>query len=219
MPWNVSEILDAVSAGLARAAAACDTEQAVYGIDCLDELKLHPLIQSSLRQAGFGVWPEQRYPSVRGARGIRGRRAKSEGNRCDIVLTPDNRPLCDPDAEATLFSDDDAISLEAAYWLEVKTVSQFTTEGPFARYSAELLSPVSRDIRKLSQDPLIFHAGLLLVLFTADRMTAEHDLAAWETRCLEKGYPVAPPRTHHIPLTDRLGNAHLAIAIVPVRRL
>lgn len=214
MLWDVCEILDAVTGGLIRAIRAYEQEQAVYGIDALDELRLHPLIRRSLCEGGFGVWPEQRYPSERGPR-----RSKSEGKRCDLVLTPDGLPLIDPDAEATLFAPEAAVPLEAAYWLEVKTVSQFTVEGPFARYSAELLSPVSRDIRKLAQDRLIFHAGLLLVLFTADRTVAEHDLRAWEARCLEKGYPVAPPLVRHIPITDRLGNTHLAAAVFPVRRL
>ena len=191
-----------------------DTEQSVYSIDALDELRLHPLIHASLAAGGFGIWPEQRYPSER-----TGRLRKSFGKRCDVVLTPDSRPLLEPDAEQTLFCTDDAVPLEAAYWLEIKTVSQFTIEGPFPRYSAELLSPVSQDIRKLARDRLIFHAGLLLVLFTADRDTAEHDLRAWEARCLEKGYPVAPPRVRHQAITDRIGNAHLAAALFPVRRL
>lgn len=214
MRWNVSDIVDAVGEGLVRAARDRDQEQAVYGLDVLDELRLHPLILSSLREAGFGVWPEQRYPSDRTAR-----RSKSIGKRCDVVLTPDGRPLLDPDAERTLFGDEEAVVLEAAYWLEVKTVAQFTVDGPFGRYAAELLSPVSQDIRKLSRDRLIFHAGLLLVLFTADRATAEHDLRAWEIRCLAKGYPVAPPVTRHIPIADRIGNSHLSVAIFPVRRL
>ena len=214
MRWNVGEILDAVADGLAAVCRGHDQEQSVYGLDALDELRLHPLIVGALRDAGFGVWPEQRYPSDR-----TGRRSKSLGRRCDLVLTPDGRPLLEPEAERTLFGDDQAVPLEAAYWLEVKTVAQFTMDGPFARYSAELLSPVSQDIRKLSGDRLIFHAGLLLVLFTADRSTAEHDLRAWESRCLDKGYAVAPPLVRHIPIADRLGNAHLALAVYPVRRL
>jgi hypothetical protein len=214
MRWDVVEILESADAALRVAAAEADAEQAVYGIDALDELGLHPIIQQGLRDAGFGVWPEQAYPSARTAR-----RRKSEGQRCDVVLSPSARPLVDPEAEATLFSPEDALALENAYWLEIKTVSMFTTEGPFARYSAELLSPVRSDIRKLAQDPLIYHAGLLLVLFTTDRDTAEHDLAVWEHRVLSKGYPVAPPIVRHTDITDRLGNAHMAVAQFPVRRL
>lgn len=214
MLWNVGEILEAVSKGLASAAAAADEEQAVYGIDALDELGLHPLIQRSLRDGGFGVWPEQRYPAERSKR-----RTKAEGKRCDVVLTHERRDLNEPDAEQTLFSREDAVPLESAYWMEVKTVSQFTIEGAFSRYSSELLSPVSKDIRKLACDREIFHAGLLLVLFTADRAVAEADLKTWETKCLARGYPVAPPLVRHHGLTDRLGNAHMAVALFPVRRI
>lgn len=213
-PWDVVRITEAVATSLQHEAQARDAEQAVYGIDVLDELQLHPLIQRGLRQAGFGVHPEQAYPSDR----VR-RRRKSEGKRCDIVLTRDDAPLLDPEAEQTLFGTDDAVPLDAACWLEVKTVSQFTVEGPFPRYSAELLQPVTRDIRKLAQDPAIFHAALLLVLFTADAAIATHDLAAWEQRALQRGYPVAPPIVRDFAITDRIGNAHLSVALFAVRRL
>lgn len=214
MQWDVVEITEAVSDGLVHEAAMRDEEQSVYGIDALDELRLHPLIQRALERAGFGVWPEQRYPSDRLPR-----RSRSEGKRCDIVLSPDAEPLADPDAEATLFAPPRSTPLEAAYWLEVKTVSQFTTDGPFPRYSAELLQPVTHDLRKLAQDRLIFHAGLLLVLFTADAATAEHDLQVWERRAAQKGYPVAPPIVRRFDLTERIGNAHACAALFPVRRL
>ena len=217
MQWNITDIVETVAAGLQRQARADDAEQAVYSIDALDELGLHPLIQQALRQAGYGVWPEQRYPSQRAASG---RKRKSEGKRCDLVLTHEHpQSLVDPDAEATLFGDPEALPLEAAYWLELKTVSQFTTEGPFPRYSAELLSPVSQDIRKLAQDRLIFHAGLMLILFTADDMVAKHDLRAWEDRCLKRGYPVVSPVVRSFKLVDRLGNGLCSVALFPVRRL
>jgi hypothetical protein len=214
MAWDVTDIVEAVERGLRTRAAELETEQAVYGIDCLDELALHPLIQQSLRAADYGVWPEQRYPCDRLPR-----RRKSEGKRCDVVLTPDDRPLQEPDAEATLFATEDAVVLEAAYWLEIKTVAQFTVDGPFARYSAELLQPVSHDIRKLAGDRLVFHAGLMLVLFTTDQRTADHDLAVWLTRCEQRGYPVADPIVRGFPITDRIGNGWTATALFPVRRL
>lgn len=216
MRWNVTEIVEAVHRRLAARATADDLEQAVYSIDTLDELELHPLIHGALREAGFGVWVEQTYPTIR----TKGRKRKSEGQRCDVVLTHEpQESLIDPEAQATLFSPPEALPMEAAYWLEVKTVSQFTKEGPFARYSAELLSPVSRDIKKLAGDAMIFHAGLLLVLFTADERTARHDLAVWERKCLEKGYPVAPPVVRGLGLNDRMGNGYLSVALFAVRRL
>jgi len=214
MRWDVVELCEIVAGGLHRRAVEADEEQAVYGIDVLDELQLHPLIQQPLRNAGLGVHPEQSYPSDR-----IGRKRRSEGKRCDIVLTPDERVLVDPEAEATLFEPPDVVPLESAFWLEVKTVSQFTTEGPFPHYSNELLSPVRDDVRKLAQDGLIYHAGLLLVLFTESDVVSKHDLQLWEMRCAQKGYPIASPTVRDFGITDRMGNALCTVALFPVRRL
>jgi hypothetical protein len=211
--WDYVTIVECVRDELAGRAAAADAEQAVYGIDVLDELDLHPIIHEGARRTGYSVHTEQRYP------GDRTRRSRSEGKRCDMVLTPAGCGLVDPAAEATLFADDQACDLEAALWIEIKTVAQFDVEGPFKRYSAELLSPVREDVKKLSGDKLIYHAALLLVLFTADAATAEHDLLAWERRCLDKNYPVAPPITRTFNLTDRIGNALCTVAMFPIRRL
>lgn len=217
MRWSISDIADAIEAGLRARAAADDAEQAVYGFDTLAELDLHPLLQQALRTAGFGVWPEQRYPSDR----ERGR--KSEGKRCDIVLTPappvgeEPLPVRDPELRGTLFEGADACDPEDAYWLEVKTVAQHETTGPFARYAAELLAPVAHDVRKLWSDPLVHHGGLLIVLFTAEPRVAEHDLMVWHERCLQKGFPVGPPALRGVELTDRVGNAWCQVAVFGVR--
>ena len=123
----------------------------------------------------------------------------------------------DPKLRGTLFDDVDAIDPEQAYWLEIKTVSQFTTKGPFKGYSKELLSPVADDIKKLWSDSLIFHAGLLLILFTETQEIAEHDLLAWHRRCLDRGHPVASPAVRGFPITNRIGNGWCAAAVFCVR--
>ena len=211
MRWSTADLADAVQRGLRQRAAEDDAGQSVYGFDCLAELGLHPLIRQALLDEGLGVWSEQRYPTEQK------NRKKSEGRRCDLVLTPDGLPLRDPEVASTLFDATPAADASAAYWLEVKTVAQFETEGPFRRYSAELLQPVTKDIKKIWSDPEIRHGGLLLVLFTASREVAEHDLAAWHTRCMEKGYPVGPPVVRGFPITDRVGNAWCATAVYGVR--
>lgn len=211
MRWFVADIAEAVQAGLARRAREDDAEHAVYGFDALDELGLHPLITEALRAGGMGAWPEQRYP------GHWHKRKKSHGLRCDLVLTPDGAPLRDPDVKSTLFDDGSACDAEAAYWLEVKTVAQHETSGPFKRYSAELLSPVANDVKKIWSDGIIQHGGLLLVLFTAGHEVAEHDLAVWHERCLRKGFPVGPPAVRSVPLTDRIGNTWCTVAVFGVR--
>ncbi|MCC6680404.1 MAG: hypothetical protein IT445_05825 [Phycisphaeraceae bacterium] len=211
--WSTSELADVVAEGLRRRAEQDDLEQAVYGFDALDELGLHPVVQEAFRVKGFGVWPEQRYP------GHWSKKNKSQGDRCDMVLTPPPQalPLRDPELKGTLFAATEAVDADQAYWLEIKTVAQYETGGPFARYSAELLSPVARDVRKIWQDGVIRHGGLLLVLFTEHQQMAEHDLLAWHTRCLDRGYPVSPPAARGFAIGDRMGNRWCAAAIFGVR--
>ena len=211
MRWSPADIADAVHAGLVSRAQTDDLEQAVYGFDHLGELGLHRVLHKALADAGYGVWPEQRYPSDRVKANL------SEGKRCDIVLTPAGTPLFQEQARGTLFDTVDACQPEQAYWLEVKTVAQFEASGPFPRYSAELLAPVAADIRKLWNDPLICHAGLLLILFTADRHIAEHDLAVWHRRCLDRGYLVTSPAIRGFEITDRMGNRCCTSAVFAVR--
>lgn len=211
VPWSTADIADAVEAGFLRRAEHDDLEQAVYGFDALDELGLHPIIFDALREPGWGVWPEMTYP------GEYHKRKRSEGRRCDCVLTPGGTPLRDRAVRGTLFDALDAADPEDAYWLEIKTVAQFEMSGAFRRYTAELLNPVQKDVKKLWSDGVIRHAGLLIVLFTRDAEVAEHDLAVWHDRCLSKGLPVGPPAVRGLPITDRIGNAWCGVAVYGVR--
>jgi hypothetical protein len=211
MPWSTADLIDAIAQGLRDAARDRDLEQAVYGIDSLDELSLHPLIHHALTRAGYGAWREQRYP------GDWALPKRSQGQRCDLVLTPDGLPIRDIQVRGTLFETQPGVDPERAYWLEIKTVAQFEPLGPARGYSRELLSPVVDDIRKLWADGVIAHAGLLLVLFNADQHTAEHDLHAWHDRVLDRGCPAGTPATRGFPLTDRAGNAWCSASLFPVR--
>lgn len=211
MRWSTPDIADAVTIGLQAQAAREDAEGAVYGFDALDELGLHPIIQHSLTESGFGVWPEQRYP------GHQQKKKRSEGQRCDVVLTPDGRELRSESVRGTLFDSGDSIDPQGAYWLEIKTVAQYETSGPFSRYSAELLAPVAKDVKKIWSDGLIQHGGLLIVLFTEEQAIAEHDLAVWHERCLRKGFPVGLPAVRGLPISDRIGNTWCSVAVFGVR--
>ena len=211
--WNGDDLADAVASGIEARVALDRVAQEVSGIDALDEVSLHPTLALSIEKAGFGVHREQRYPSDRRAR------KRSEGRRCDLVLTPDQRPLQDPQAAATLFDDPDAVPLERAYWLEVKTVAQFTPEGPNAAWSGELLGTVQSDVSKLARDPRIFHAGLLIVLWTATADIAINDLGVWQDRCLDRGLPIGAPFERILPLQDRLGNACCVLRVYPIHHM
>jgi len=211
-PWSLHALLEASLGALDARARAIDLEQAVHGIDALEELELQPILAAGLATGGFGVHREQRYP------GRRGRRRRSEGERCDLVLTPDGRPLAAPDVEPTLFDPADAVPLEEAFWLEVKLVRQFLPGRPNRGYAASLVAPGLADVRKLAADPRILHAGLLLIVFGADAGVIEHDLDVWLERAIGEGLPVGLPVRRTTAITDRLGHAALGLALCPVGR-
>ena len=157
------------------------------------------------------MFREQRYPADQG------KRRESEGERCDLVLTSDNRPLASSERKATLFEPADAVPLDEAFWLEVKTVAQFTIEGPNRNYTSQLLSTIRHDITKLSKDQGILHAGLLIVMYVQSQEVADHDLCIWQDRCLQRNLPIASPSQRSFPISDRLGNGVCVLAFYPVR--
>jgi hypothetical protein len=196
--WSWCALADALAAGLARAAEAIEVEQAVRGLDACGELELHPVLQGALRDAGYGVFPEQRFPRDRD------QRKRSAGARCDLVLTPDaGTPL-------------DEAALAGALWIEVKVVAQFQRLGPNRGYARSLQSPVWNDVRKLASDPTIVHGLVVLVLFTADATTADHDLDVWRSRANERGLHLWPPIKRSLPIGDRLGNRLCTVALFPL---
>jgi hypothetical protein len=107
---------------------------------------------------------------------------------------------------------------EDAFWLEVKLVGQFCytggVPGPNRAYASELTRLPAGDIVKLARDGVIRDAGLLLILFTADRDTADHDLGVFVNRCLDRGLPVQSPSVARFGITDRIGNSLCTVALV-----
>ncbi len=211
--WHVGDVADAIEAGLAAQVEHDRVAQSVHGADVLDEVDLHPVLARALSVAGFGVHREVRYPAARRIR------ARSEGRRCDLVLTPGGRPLQEPEAAATLFDDPSAVPLGEAFWLEVKVVAQFSAAGPNAAWSSELLGTVRKDIAKLAADPGIFHAGLLIVLWVEHQDIASHDLEVWQDRCLDQGYPIGAPAERRLALQDRVGNQQGVARLYPVHHI
>ena len=208
--WSIENIASCIEAGLVREASRLELEQAVYGLDSRGEAPLQLQIAEALQAAGHGVYREQRYPAYRSCR------RESEGERCDLVLTPNARPLAAPERNPTLFDPTDAVALADAYWMEIKVVAQFTTRGPNPRYSS-LFGPVRRDITKLSKQPGILHAGLLIVLFVEDKKVADHDLRVWTSQCKEHGHRIGRPELRSVAVNDRLGNNFCRLALFPVQ--
>ncbi|MCZ6834775.1 MAG: hypothetical protein O7G85_03280, partial [Planctomycetota bacterium] len=194
--WSVADLADAVEAGVKASNSQLDEEHAVYGLDARDEVELHPILAQAFTCADYGVHREHRYPADQK------KRKESEGERCDLVLTPDGLPLASSERKATLFEPADAVPLDEAYWLEVKTVAQYTIEGPNPQYSSQLLSTIRQDVTKLSKDQGILHAGLLIMMFVHDERVAEHDLGIWQDQCLTRGLPIAAPSFRSVKIKD-----------------
>jgi hypothetical protein len=244
--WQLDEIVDAAAAGLRRHAQRLRREQAVYGLDALSEVELHPILEEGLADAGLGVLRETPYPSQwRRKVDARGPIPLArDRERCDLVLTP--RPgqrlrdslwaarqveAAQREAEGTLFApapaiasagvpdipDEDGLSPDEVYWLEVKAVGQHTlTNGIMSAnssYSSELLGGPVRDLQKLSRDGSIMHAGLLLVHFAQDEATATHDLGVFRRRCIERVPALAEPSVRAFPIDDRIGNRLCAVML------
>jgi len=210
MLYRPADIADAIEQGLLAEEAARAAEQSPFGLDALDELGLHPVLRAGLRQAGYGVYPEQKYPEPF-------RRPDNEGERCDLVLTLDDQPLAAPGWEPTLFDPPHAVGLADAFWLEVKVVSQHHPEGPNGRYTTQLLTDARQDVVKLGRNPQIIHGALLIVLYAERPDIADHDLTVWLDRCLQEGLPVSSPSVRELAIPDRIGNAVCRVGLYPVR--
>jgi len=210
--FSISHLADALKDAMAAEALRLDDQQSPHGLDSLDEVRLHPVLGDGLVATGYGVYQEQMYPQP-----SRPRR-ETECERCDLVLTPGKQPLHAPWREPTLFDPPHAVAMDEAFWLEIKVVGQFTCDGPNSRYSAQLLTDAGQDVRKLSSNPGFVHAALLIVLYAEDAEVAEHDLAVWLDRCLQKRLPVGSPSLRSFDITERLGNRCCALGLYPVRR-
>jgi hypothetical protein len=58
--WSLPDIADAIREGLSARAEALDREQAVFGLDALEEVHLHPILAEALAAASYGVTREVR---------------------------------------------------------------------------------------------------------------------------------------------------------------
>ncbi|MGP1310394.1 MAG: hypothetical protein ACTS27_09380 [Phycisphaerales bacterium] len=211
--WRDRDIVQACADALRDRAAASDAEQSPYGLDALSELKLHAVLRQRLALAGFGVHAEVRLP----------RRAslprRSEGERCDIVLTERaGAPLADPHDADTLFADR-GVPHDEAFWIEVKCAHQFAlVEGvatPSRAYTSQLLRAAVGDLRKLASQRLPF-AALLLVMFGAEEAVLRHDLTVWAHRCLDHDLPIGAPTSSGFTTTDRIGNTCCLVSLTRV---
>jgi len=232
MSPNYEDILSSVLAVLAQRADDLDQEHAVRGIDSLSELQLHALIDDTLIQSNYGVHREAHYPS-----GGDAYTKPTHRQRCDFVLTPSPaQKLIDPAlelrqlalAQDTLFAalpnpehDTDTTCPPAdAWWIEVKAAAQHAYRdgipSPNQRYGCELVTGLQTDLCKLAADPQIWHGCVLAILFTESEDIAKHDLNQAARICIDQGLPVRSPLIGCESITDRAGNACVAVGLFAV---
>ena len=197
-PWDEDELVERMSRGLAQAAARLDLEQARRGLDSLAEAELQQLILAALHSAGIPTARERRYPDAALNLPLRNR-----GRRCDFCLLA---PPAGGDGAAD-------------YWIELKRVAQFKAGEPDWSYPRRMQQLLPRDLCKLAQDSVIFHAGLLVLLFAENRATGLADLRQWKQLALQQDCPAGAARIRDFALRTHCGNAHCILALFPLRRL
>ncbi len=174
--------------------------------------------------------------------------------RCDIVLTPlPNQTLDDSlhnekqrraeeaELQGTLFESlsnsplapgsihlkseiSNLTSPESAFWLELKTLGQYTNKaglpGPNRTYSSDLTRNPLADLAKLTADERIHHAAAAVILFSADEPTARHDINILMNKARTKDLPItlSSPHLRHFPIPDRIGNTLCTVCLIALRK-
>ncbi|MBX3317254.1 MAG: hypothetical protein KF902_10385 [Phycisphaeraceae bacterium] len=225
---DAARIVEQIAEGLISAEIALAEEQALRGLDMLDEAEIHVHVADSLAASGWGVLREVPYPTPphpRAARSIR--------ERCDLVLTPRSgqqlidaveRAAWQEKRSATLFAaiddtahhDDGAIDPSEAIWLELKTTGEFVCRdgigGPNQSYSSELVRGPAADLRKLAADATIERGIAMLILFASDEAVARHDIDRAGHSMLDRGLPLGAVEVATLRIADRIGNRCCCIA-------
>ena len=206
MLWDLSIVADRIEQVLTAAEAEKRLEQAVYGIDSLDEKGIQSLLSSGL-SAWYEVAREVHYPSTAG-------RKLTHRARCDLVLSPQGRALKRDITPAGLFDPPDLCDPKDALWLEVKVAYQFR-EGnrPHGGYGSQWRNAVIDDLRKMEAEEPIREAGLLLIVFNESPVVLQKDLDLFETDLVLKEVGAGFRQVRSVKITERIGH-HLCTAAV-----
>lgn len=208
MTPDLDTLAEQVAGVLAAREAELRLEQAVYGLDALDEIALQSLIAAGLA-AHYSVGREVHYPSSAGKK-------LTHRRRCDLTLCPPGRPIRLDRDPPTLFDAPDFTKPEDAFWLEVKRAAQF--KMPDVRhkgYGNQWRGAVVEDLRKMDGDPLIRRAALLIVVFTESEVVVEKDVELFEDVLARKEVLAGFRQVRHVPIVDRVGHKLATVAAWP----
>jgi hypothetical protein len=208
MKWDFHTLADVFRDAIAAAEADLRLEQAVYGLDRLDERGIQALLAERLRPS-YEVAREVHYPSTRG-------RKLTHRARCDLVLAPRGIPLRLDSSPPTLF--DPVVMCEPtdALWLEVKVAYQFREGGVrHMGYGTQWRQAVVDDLRKMEAEPLIHEAGLVLVVFNESQTVLDKDLELFEDVLARKEVLAGFRHVRSVPIIERIGHNLCSIAVWP----
>ena len=171
--WDFSTLADRVHSTFNSIEADLRLEQAVYGLDTRDEKQIQSLLADGLL-AYYDIVREVHYPSSVGKK-------LTHRQRCDLVLTEKGRPLRLDVAPPTLFDAPNQCEAADGLWLEVKVAFQFAESGRHhGGYGAQWRQAVVSDLKKMEAEPLVRHAGLLMIVFTESDVVVAKDLELFE---------------------------------------
>ncbi|MBV8780588.1 MAG: hypothetical protein JO353_04260 [Phycisphaerae bacterium] len=208
MMWDFSTLADRLAAVLAAAEAALRLEQAVYGLDSKDEIQIQNLIADGFR-THYDVAREVHYPSSVG-------RKLTHRQRCDLVLTERGLPLRLDIAPPTLFDAPNQCDAAEALWLEVKTAYQTREDGrAHGGYGAQWRQAVVADLKKMESEPLVHHAGLIMIVFTESEAIVNKDLELFEDVLVRKEVLAGFRQVRHTAILDRMGHRICTVALWP----
>lgn len=186
--WDFHDLADRVGQTLQEAEDALRLEQAVYGLDSLDEIKLHQLIVRGLSR-WYMVQREAHYPSAVAKK-------RSQRSRCDMVITPKGRPLKTSE-EPDLFTPPNPCPPEEALWLEIKSAYQYRDVATrHGGYGGQWKTGLVEDVKKLRGDERIYEAGLMLVVFNESQEVLAKDLELFDEHL--EGQGLVGPRTGEV---------------------
>lgn len=208
MTVELDTLADAIAGTIAAREADLRLEQAVYGLDALDELPLQAIVADGLA-AEWSVEREVHYPSTVG-------RKLTHRPRCDLTLCPRDRPLRLDRSPPTLFDAPEFTPPEDAFWLEVKRAAQF--KMPDVRhkgYGNQWRQAVVKDLQKMEAEPSIRRAALLVVVFTESLEVVEKDVQLFEDVLARKEVLAGFRQVRHVPIQDRIGHKLATIAAWP----
>jgi hypothetical protein len=199
MHWDFVNLVDALAGHLADAEKALQDEQAVYGLDSLDELQLHERLAGGL-VGKYAVAREVHYPSTFGKK-------LTHRKRCDLVLAPLGRPLRLDTRPPDLFDPPQMTEPAEALWLEIKCAYQYREGGRrHGGYGAQWRNGVVRDLEKMESEEGIHHAALAMVVFTSSREIFDKDVEQLEDVLAIKGVLAGFRQARSVPIWERMGH-------------